>query len=336
MKKKIILVTAIALMVCGCSKNIPTLKNGDEAVVSFSKEKLSVSVTDLYETLKDKYGAKEIIDIIDKKILEDKYSKKLDEAAKEAEKNFTSIKANFQDDDGNYDEQSLLSALKQYYGYTSIDQFKDSLKINYLRDLAIKDYVKKQITDSEIKSYYNSNIVGDRKVSHIQIIPKVKDDMTDEEKEKAEKDALKKAQEIIVKLKKGEKFADLAKEYSDDEDTKEKGGDLGYINKGDYGSDEFDNEVWSLEVGKFSTSPVKTSAAYEIVYVAKEKDKKALKDVKNDIIDAIVTQKTTQDTTVALTAMEQLRKDYGLSINDDELKKEYNKYLDELYNNSSH
>ena len=71
MKKKIILVTTIALLVCGCSKNIPTLKNGDEAVVSFSKEKLDVSVTDLYETLKDKYGAKEIIEMIDKKILED-------------------------------------------------------------------------------------------------------------------------------------------------------------------------------------------------------------------------------------------------------------------------
>ena len=45
----------------------------------------------------------------------------------------------------------------------------------------------------------------------------------------------------------------IPKEYSDDEDTKEKGGDLGYLNKGDYGSDEFDNEVCQYQNIKLSS-----------------------------------------------------------------------------------
>lgn len=46
--------------------------------------------------------------------------------------------------------------------------------------------------------------------------------MSDSEKKDEEEKALKLAKEIIAKLDKGEKFEDLAKEYSDDDATSEK------------------------------------------------------------------------------------------------------------------
>ena len=44
MKKKIFILSTCILLLCGCGKTIPTLSNGDEAVVSFENgDKISVN-----------------------------------------------------------------------------------------------------------------------------------------------------------------------------------------------------------------------------------------------------------------------------------------------------
>ena len=330
MKKKIILVALISMLLCGCSKQVAKLSNGEDAVVTFNKEKLSISADDLYSKLKDKYGAEELYTIIDSEILESKYKKDLETVQKDADSTIESIKENFKDDSGKYDESKFLQALKQYYNFNSIDEFKDAVILDNLRAKATEDYVKGKITSKEIDKYYKDEIVGDRKVSHIQIIPETKDDMSDDEKKAAEDAALKEAKSVIAKLKKGEKFADLAKKYSDDEDTKNKSGDLEYINKGDYGDDAFDTEVWSLEVGKYSATPVKTASGYEIVYVTKEKEKAALKDVRSDIIKSLTDQKIQSDPTLQFDAMKSVREEYGMKFEDKDLKSAFNKHLSDL------
>ena len=335
MKKKVILVALVSLLLCGCSKQVAKLSNGEEALVTFNKEKLSISVDDLYNTLKDKYGAEELYSIIDTKILENKYKDDLDDAKKEADSTLESIKENFKDDNGKYDESQLLAALKQYYNYNSIDEFKDAIVLDNLRVKATEDYVKKQISSKEIEQYYKDEIVGDRKVSHIEIIPETKDNMSEDETKAAEEAALKEAKTVIAKLKKGEKFADLAKKYSDDEDTKNKGGDLGYINKGDYGDDAFDKEAWSLEVGKYSVTPVQTSSGYEIIYITKEKTKAELKDVKSEIIKSLTDKKLAEDPTIQFDAMKSLREKYGMKFEDKELKSDFNKHISDLISRAS-
>ena len=335
MKKRIILVALISMLLCGCSKQVAKLSNGEDAVVTFNKEKLSISADDLYSKLKDKYGAEELYSIIDSEILESKYKKDLESVQKDADSTIESIKENFKDDSGKYDEAQFLQALKQYYNFNSIDEFKDAVILDNLRLKATEEYVKEIITSKEIDKYYKDNIVGDRKVSHIQIIPETKDDMSDDEKKAAEEAALKEAKTVIAKLKKGEKFADLAKKYSDDEDTKNKSGDLGYINKGDYGDDAFDTEVWSLEVGKYSATPVKTASGYEIVYVTKEKDKAALKDVRSDIIKSLTDEKIQSDPTLQFDAMKSVREEYGMKFEDKDLKSSFNKHLSDLSTNAT-
>ena len=99
MKKKILLVVVAVLALCGCEKTIPKLSNGDEAVVSF-KDIEKISVNDLYEEMKNSYALQILVDMIDTKILENKYADALDDAKNYTDNYFESIKMYYTDDSG--------------------------------------------------------------------------------------------------------------------------------------------------------------------------------------------------------------------------------------------
>jgi parvulin-like peptidyl-prolyl isomerase len=81
-------------------------------------------------------------------------------------------------------------------------------------------------------------------------------------------EAKKKAEDILAKIKGGEKsFEDLAKEYSEDT-TAEEGGDLGYFGKGIM-VPEFETAAFSLGVGEVSDLVV-TEYGYHIVKVTEQ------------------------------------------------------------------
>ena len=79
MKKKIIVLALIVTLLSGCGSKIPTLSNGDEAVVTL-KDGSMISANELYEAIKDDYALDTMITLVDKKILEDKYKDKVEEA----------------------------------------------------------------------------------------------------------------------------------------------------------------------------------------------------------------------------------------------------------------
>ena len=224
MKKKILIALLILGCTAGCGK-VPKLSNGKEAVVSFEDTKISISADDLYNEIKEKYALSSLIDMIDNSILLKEYPKSDSDAKKYADEQLESIKKYYVDDDGKYDEKSLLSALSQYYGISSLDEFKEMLKLTYYRNKAVDDYAKNSITDKQVQKYYDEEYVGDISCKHILIAPKTTDSMSDAEKKKAEEAALKTAKEVIKKLNDGAKFDDLAKEYSDDDSNKDKGED---------------------------------------------------------------------------------------------------------------
>ncbi len=324
MKKKILVSLLILGLVAGCGK-VPKLANGEEAVVSFDKAENGISATELYNKIKKNYALSSLIDMIDSKILLEKYSNKKDDAKKYVDEQLTSVKNYYVDDNGKYNEESLLNTLKTYYGISTIDEFKTMLELSYYRDLAITDYAKENVTDKQIKKYYDEETVGDISAKHILISPKTKDDMTDEEKKKAEEEALKTAKEVISKLNKGEKFDDLAKKYSDDESNKDKGGDLGYFNKGAMVA-EFEEAAYKLKLNKYTTEPVKTKFGYHIILKTGEKEKAKLEDVKDSIINKLA-EEAMADKTFAINAMVEIRKNSGMKIEDDELAKQYSTYI---------
>ena len=140
--------------------------------------------------------------------------------------------------------------------------------------------------------------------------------------------AFRKDKDIIKKLDKGEDFDKLAKENSDDEGSKEKGGDLGYFNKGDM-VEEFENAAYDLKVSEYTKEPVKTTYGYHIILKTGEKEKASYKSLKNDIKEKIKDKKLEEDKTLTVTALDEIRKNYKLKIKDSKLKKLYKEYIEE-------
>ena len=218
MKKKkifaLVLVTVLALTGCG---NEATLKNGEEVVAKMDGK--SITAEDLYDELKKQGGAVTLTNMIDAFVV-NKEIKTDDDAESYADSQLSSYKKSYQS--YGQDFNAALTAA----GYSDEDEFKDELILEYKKNLATENYVKDELSDDDIQKYYDDNIYGDIEARHILISPNTKDDMSDDEKEEAEKKAKKEAEDIIKKLDKGEKFADLAKKYSDDEGTASKGGKL--------------------------------------------------------------------------------------------------------------
>ena len=80
------------------------------------------------------------------------------------------------------------------------------------------------------------------------------------------------AKTIIDKLKKGEKFDELAKQ-SKDPGSREKGGDLGWANPASFVK-PFADAMVKLEKGKYTAAPVKTDFGYHVIRL---EDTRALK-----------------------------------------------------------
>jgi len=317
MNKKIGLMLCFGLLfVTGCGK-VPQLKNGEEVFLQVNGK--NVSANDVYKELKESYARDQILEIMDKIILEEKYEE--DDELKE----YVDSQIDYYIQ--SYGEEGFKQALES--SNLTENDLRATIALDYRRNLAVEDYVKNTITDDEINKYYEDSVRGDIKASHILIKPDTTDDSTAEEKATAEEAALNKAKDVITRLNNGEKFEDLAKELSDDEGSATNGGDLGYFSNGTM-VDEFENAVVTLENGKYTTEPVKSTYGYHIILKVDQKDKPKLKEVKDEIIDTLVTEKLNNDSTLRYKALYEIRKEAGLEIHDDSTKKQYESYMNDL------
>ena len=318
MKKIMIATFAVLLLLTGC-KQIPKLENGQEAVVSLNNGK-SISTEDLYEELKEKYALNTLLTMVDTKILDEKYE--TDSDAKDYAKTNVETSELYYTNYYSSMYSTYESFISDNYGVTTKDELTDYFILRYKRNLAIKDYAKSLVTEDEIKDYYEDELIGDMEASHILITANYQ---TDDEKEAAEAEALKTAKEVIAKLDAGEDFAKLAKEYSKD-GSAENGGALGRFGHGDMDED-FEAAAYKLEVGKYTKEPVKTKYGYHIILKTKEYDKPELDSVKDEIIETLATRKLTEDSTLQVTALDELRTDNGMVIEDSTLETQYNNYI---------
>ena len=326
LKKKLILVLiGVSLLITACGK-VPKLENGKDAVVSLKEG--NIAVDDLYNEMKESYALNILLDMIDSKILNELY--KTDKEEQDYVKSQVEQAENYYKTSYSTYYSSFEEFLTNGYGVKDKEDFEKKLALSYKRTKATEEYAKSLVKDKEIEKYYKDKTIGDIKASHILIKPKYKDDATDEEKEKANEEAKKKAEEIIEKLKKGKKFADLAKEYSDD-GSSEKGGELDWFNRGDMVS-EFEEAAIKLEKDKYTTTPVKTEYGYHIILKTDQKEKPALKDVKDKIIETLAKEKQEEDTNIQAKALIQLRKDHKVTIEDTSLNKKYKTYVDNINN----
>lgn len=324
MKKKIAVLGICTLMVCGCGKTIPKLENGSDAVVTFENGSM-ISINELYEDLKNNYALESLVNLIDKKILEDKYKDDIESANEYADSTMKSLKENYGND--------LLSAIQTYTSFQTIDAYRNYVYISQLQSKAVEDYAKSQISEKEMNNYYEKNINGDVLVNHILVTPNVASDATTDEKTKAEEEAKEKINTIIAKLKESdnvkEAFTNLAKEYSEDTSTKEDGGSLGYINNGTLSSsyDEIVKKAFELKDGEFSTEVITTELGYHVIFREASKEKASFEDVKDTILTTLSEELMNKDTTIGAKALQELRKSYGMDIIDSEIQSQYATYM---------
>ena len=326
-KSKIIMgfsaLLVVSLIVTGCGKEIP-VKNGSKVAVSIKGDKFTA--TEYYEEVKEK-NISILIDMIDHSILDKKY--KNDDEEKEAiDKQIEQIKSYYGED-----ETQFNSVIKQYFGAENEEDLRNILSLEYKRNKAVEEYIEKNIKDDEIEKYYNENIFGQVKASHILITPNYKDDYTDEEKAKADEKALETAKKVIKELNSGKKFKDLAKKYSSDKSNASNGGDLGYFQLSDM-VEEFSNAVRELKKDEYTKEPVKTQYGYHIILKTGDKDRPTLKDSKKEIKEKIRTQKLNDDKSLYYEALRDIREENKIKWNDDTLKNAYNTYMDELIKTS--
>ena len=106
--------------------------------------------------------------------------------------------------------------------------------------------------------------------------------------EKTRKNTFKKAQDVLEKARKGEDFAALAKNFSDDKETAESGGELGEFFRGNL-TPPLERAAFSLEAGGISEI-VETTFGYHILKLNRiiPPRKISFKEVKTDILNALL------------------------------------------------
>ena len=138
---------------------------------------------------------------------------------------------------------------------------------------AVTDEAMRQVYDEAVKQIAEEKEVHAR---HILFRAPAGDDKTGKEAED-------KIKAVIVRLKKGEDFAKVAAEVTEDPSGKANGGDLGYFTK-EQMVPEFSDVAFKLESGQIS-EPVKTQFGWHVIKVEDKRTKQAPKfeDVKPQI-----------------------------------------------------
>ncbi len=146
-------------------------------------------------------------------------------------------------------------------------------------DKIVNEAGNRELLSNNLYDYYrwDINTFSNKVISPYLLEQKVTDTiLADEKYEQEIKDqALSIRQQVIDNPN---SFADLAKEYSADTVSAQRGGDLGYFNKGVM-IPEFEKAAFSLAVGEIS-EPVRTKFGYHIILVT---DKQVNKDDPEDI-----------------------------------------------------
>ena len=189
-----------------------------------------------------------------------------------------------------------LAALKQQYFKGDDEKYQAELRKQGLTEESLRDQVrakllsdklysaitnKVKVTDADIKAYYDSHKAQfmqpeSREVQHILV----------------KTQAL--ADELYAKLRNGADFAALAKKYSQDPGSKDKGGKFtAYKGKT---VKPFDKFVFSANVGELS-HPIKTSFGWHVIKVlsdTKPPGPQPLADARDTISSTLLKQKQDQ------------------------------------------
>jgi foldase protein PrsA len=281
--KKLVFVIGVLILAIGVFLSLALPK--DKAIAKINGD--TINKDELYDVMVEQYGAATVEQLIADKIVASEAKKqKITISDEELNKEVDKLKESYGGEE--VFDQVLAS------NNTTVDVLKEDLK-NYL---TMRELIEPQIeiTDEELKTYFDENkdSLGEAeqvKASHILV--------EDEET----------AKEIKQKLGDGADFAELAKEYSTDEGSKENGGELGFFPRGTMVT-EFEDVAFSLPINEIS-EPVKSDYGYHIIKVEEKKEAKEadFDDSKAAIKETLIDEKMESEYT---TWLEEKKKDYDI------------------------
>lgn len=220
-----------------------------------------ITEQEYYDKMKQTQSGKQVLQqmVLDK-VLEKDYGKKVSKS--DVNKQYDQLKEEY--------GSNFSQALQQ--NNLTPSTLKDQIRSNLLLRQAVIANTK--ITDKMLKEQwkeYQPNI----QVAHILVANESE------------------ANEVIDQLKKDgsyDNFKKLAKKYSTDDTTKDKGGKLPEFNNTNSQLDSsFKEAAFKLKTGQFTEQPVKTSYGYQVIYCIKNPGKGKMsdhtKELKNQIID---------------------------------------------------
>ncbi|MEC1543303.1 peptidylprolyl isomerase [Bacillus halotolerans] len=270
---------AIAAITATSILALSACSSGDKEVIA-KTDAGDVTKGELYTYMKKTAGASALTQLAQEKVLDKKYKV----TDKEVENKLQEYKTQLGDQ---------YSTIKKQYGE---DFLKETVKMELLTEKAAKDNIK--VTDDEVKDYWE-NLKGQIRASHILVADK------------------KTAEEVEKKLKKGEKFDALAKEYSTDTSSATNGGELGWISKDNEQLDStFRKAAFKLKTNEVS-DPVKTQFGYHIIKKTEERGK--YEDMKKELKSDVLDQKL-NDNTAVQAAVQKVMKKADIDVKDKDLK----------------
>ena len=193
-----------------------------------------------------------------------KRSAELKVADAEVEKEIDNIKKNFP-------TEEEFGAQLTKSGQT-LERLRENIRTNLRQRHWVDDQLKgkDEVTDSEAEEFYKKNseqFKAPEKVraSHILVaVPLEASPEVVAEKEKA-------AKSLLERVKKGEDFAKLAQEKSEDPSAKQNSGDLDFFAK-DQMVPEFADAAFGLKENEVSAEPVRSQFGYHIIKLTGRKE----------------------------------------------------------------
>ena len=299
--KGIIVGVLITAVIAGLAwpKREAKLQDGKEVAVETSINKYTAEF--LYDKLKEKNGLTVLLSELDKDIINDKYGTKLDAEAREsatteAENYINQYKLYYQIDEDTFLSQS---------GYKDRNDFIENLMINYKINYYVNEYIASTFSESDIRTYYDSNVFGEKSITLISST--------------TDADTVKKAQK---ELKNGTSLDKVKKKYSSlvyNDLT------VTYDTSSSF-ADVIVNTIKNMKAKSVSDAISDDTYGTLAIYVSASGDKPTYDSIKDSLKQTMATSKQSEDQTLYYKAMMSLRKEYGLKFNDAKYEEYYNNF----------
>lgn len=266
---------------------------GSKTVATTSGGKITED--QFYSSLKNTSSGKQVLQqMILNKVLEKQFGDKVEKSA--VTKQYNAYKKEY---------GSSFSSVLSQSGMTA-SQLKEQIRSNLLLKEAVKADTK--VTDAQLQKQfkkYEPKVT----VSHILVSKKAT------------------AEKVIKELKAGKSFASLAKKYSTDTATKNKGGKLAAFDNTDTTLDSaFKKAAFKLKTGDYTTTPVKTSYGYHIIKMDNNPGKGTYKQHEKELKTQIYDNRMNDSATLKSVVSKVLKKG-NVSIKDSQLQNVLADYL---------